>query len=182
VALAVALPAPTPSFAQHADDIGQGRERKVKKLKRLIGRSVVHGQIAVPEAFRYIFGAIATTGDRRTETVMGWARILAHLTGTVDQELLARNEYLATVREHWSAFQYLSCGIYRTSRHTSDIDSPSSRRSTKRRRSSITELAFHGIYTSRVKSAGKCSPCVRYEMEPMSRAAHIGYLPTVRSF
>ena len=27
--------------------------------------------------------------------VMGWARILAYVTGTVDQELLARNEYLA---------------------------------------------------------------------------------------
>src|SRR5215471_2830762 len=47
----------------------------------------------------------------------------------------------------------------------------SSRRLTKRRRSSITELAFHGIYTSPVKTAGKCNPCVRYEMEPMSRAA-----------
>jgi hypothetical protein len=49
--------------------------------------------IAVPEAFRYIFGAIATTGDRRKEAVMDWARILAYVTGTVDQELLARNEY-----------------------------------------------------------------------------------------
>ena len=26
--------------------------------------------------------------------VMDWARILAYVTGTVDQELLARNEYL----------------------------------------------------------------------------------------
>jgi putative transposase len=26
---------------------------------------------------------------------MDWARILAYMTGTVDQELLARNEYLA---------------------------------------------------------------------------------------
>ena len=26
---------------------------------------------------------------------MDWARILAYITGTVDQELLARNEYLA---------------------------------------------------------------------------------------
>jgi hypothetical protein len=56
----------------------------------------------VPEAFRYIFGAIATKGDRRKEAVMDWARILAYVTGTVDQELLARNEYLATVREHQS--------------------------------------------------------------------------------
>ncbi len=29
------------------------------------------------------------------EAVMDWARILAYVTGTVDQELLARNEYLA---------------------------------------------------------------------------------------
>src|SRR3954464_15793688 len=27
--------------------------------------------------------------------IMDWARILAYVTGTVDQELLARNEYLA---------------------------------------------------------------------------------------
>ena len=27
---------------------------------------------------------------------MNWGRILAHITGTVDQELLLRNEYLAT--------------------------------------------------------------------------------------
>ena len=35
------------------------------------------------------------------------------------------------------------------SRHTSVMLSPSSRRATKRRRSSITELAVHGINTSR---------------------------------
>jgi hypothetical protein len=39
---------------------------------------------------------------------MDSARILAYVTGTVDQELLARNEYLATVREHQSAFQLVS--------------------------------------------------------------------------
>ncbi len=27
---------------------------------------------------------------------MDWARMLAYITGTVDQELLLRNEYLAT--------------------------------------------------------------------------------------
>jgi hypothetical protein len=52
--------------------------------------------IAVLEALRYIFGAIATTGDRRKEAVMDCARMLAYVTGTVDQELLARNEYPAT--------------------------------------------------------------------------------------
>jgi hypothetical protein len=52
--------------------------------------------IAVPEAFRYILGALATTGDLRKEAVLDWARMLAYVTGTVDQELLARNKYLAT--------------------------------------------------------------------------------------
>src|SRR5450830_1066704 len=35
--------------------------------------------------------------DRRTNggRLMEWARILAYITGTVDQELLLRNEYLA---------------------------------------------------------------------------------------
>src|SRR6202165_4960780 len=56
--------------------------------------------------------------------------------------------------------------------------SPSSRRATKRRRSSITELAFHGIHTSRLQKSEKCNPCVRYEMSPMSRAAH----PRQRTF
>src|SRR5215470_9639509 len=56
--------------------------------------------------------------------------------------------------------------------HRSVIGSPSSRRATKRRRSSITELAFHGIYTSRPPGSEKCYPCVRYEMSPMSRVAH----------
>src|SRR5437762_12076418 len=59
------------------------------------------------------------------------------------------------------------------SRQTSVMASPSSRRATKRRRSSITELAFHGIHTSRLQKSEKCNPCVRYEMSPMSRAAHI---------
>src|SRR6202140_2279532 len=49
--------------------------------------------------------------------------------------------------------------------------SPSSRRATKRRRSSITELAFHGIHTSRLQKSKKCNPCIRYEMSPMSLAA-----------
>src|SRR5437773_11959908 len=33
-----------------------------------------------------------TAGDRR----MGWKTLLAYITGTVDQELLVRNEYLVT--------------------------------------------------------------------------------------
>jgi hypothetical protein len=50
----------------------------------------------VPEALLYIFGAIATTGDGHKQAFMDWARMLAYVTGTVDQELLAQNEYLAT--------------------------------------------------------------------------------------
>ena len=45
------------------------RTRKLKKLKRLIGRQLSTASIAVPEAFRYIFWAIATTEDRRKEAV-----------------------------------------------------------------------------------------------------------------
>src|SRR3989442_2510487 len=51
--------------------------------------------------------------------------------------------------------------------------SPSSRRATKRRRSSITELAFRGIEPSRLQKSEKCNPCVRYEMSPMSQAAQL---------
>jgi hypothetical protein len=34
-------------------------------------------------------------GRRHKGAIMDWARVLAYVTGTVDQELLARNEYLA---------------------------------------------------------------------------------------
>src|SRR5215208_2595101 len=54
------------------------------------------------------------------------------------------------------------------SRHTSVIPSPSSSRPTKQRRSSITELSFHGIHTSRPKaksvthvSGTNCHLCLR---------------------
>jgi hypothetical protein len=58
--------------------------------------SVVHGQHSGAGGVPVHFWAIATTGDRRKGAVMDWARILAYVTRTVDQELLARNEYLAT--------------------------------------------------------------------------------------
>jgi hypothetical protein len=38
--------------------------------------------------------AVAKVGVGQ-EAFMDWSRILAYVTGTVDQELLARNEYLA---------------------------------------------------------------------------------------
>src|SRR5690606_26220415 len=57
------------------------------------------------------------------------------------------------------------------SRHTSLIPSPSSKRATNRRRSSITEVSLHGIDTSRPKTE-KCNPCLRYEMSPISQVGH----------
>jgi hypothetical protein len=39
--------------------------------------------------------SMAPIADRRARGLMEWARILAHITGTADQELLLRNEYLA---------------------------------------------------------------------------------------
>jgi hypothetical protein len=62
----------------------------------VIGRSVVHGQHSDARGVPVHFWAIAATRDRCTEAVIDWARILAYVTGMVDQELLARNEYLAT--------------------------------------------------------------------------------------
>jgi hypothetical protein len=36
---------------------------------------------------------------------MDWARMLAYVTGTVDQELLARNEYLAAENPVWTKIE-----------------------------------------------------------------------------
>jgi putative transposase len=54
--------------------------------------------VVSPHVVRYVFGAIkgAIYGSAGTQGgLMEWARILAYITGTVDQELLLRNEYLA---------------------------------------------------------------------------------------
>jgi hypothetical protein len=48
--------------------------------------------VAAPDPTRYGFCSKAKGGGR----LMDWARILAYVTGLVDQELLARNEYVAT--------------------------------------------------------------------------------------
>src|SRR5438270_13300795 len=70
------------------------------------------------------------------------------------------------------------------SRHMSVIASPSSRRATKRRRSSITELSFHGIHTSRPKaksvthvSGTKCHPCLRPHINNLSDIIRCGGAP-----
>jgi hypothetical protein len=49
--------------------------------------------VAVPEFTRYAF--VGNRRAMRRMRLMDWARILASVTGTVDQELLARAEYLA---------------------------------------------------------------------------------------
>ncbi len=43
----------------------------------------------------YAYNTDLVSGPRAEEE-MDWARILAYITGTVDQELLSRNEYLST--------------------------------------------------------------------------------------
>src|SRR5262245_45865703 len=50
--------------------------------------------VASPDGASYDF-LDNFAGPRRVGGRMDWARILAYVTGTVDQELLARNEYLA---------------------------------------------------------------------------------------
>ena len=47
-----------------------------------------------PYNFQTVHDAVAEVRTGQG-AVMDWARILAYVTGTVDQELLARNEYLA---------------------------------------------------------------------------------------
>src|ERR1700726_1869448 len=76
------------------------RSRKVKKLKRQRTRSLIHGpDSGSADRLAHSWGDQwrRHSGDnsRGKGTVMDWARILAYVTGTVDQELLARNEYLA---------------------------------------------------------------------------------------
>src|ERR1700752_4950685 len=48
-------------------------------------------------AHRQLYSGVgaAAAGGGPTGKLMEWARLLAYITGTVDQELLARNEYLA---------------------------------------------------------------------------------------
>ena len=50
----------------------------------------------VPETILYTLRVVSGHRGRSLQgAVMDWARILAYVTGTVDQGLLARNEYLA---------------------------------------------------------------------------------------
>src|ERR1700726_4792452 len=69
----------------------------VKKLKRQEAWAVSAFGVASPPVVRYSFATIngADRGLDGRGRLMDLARILAYVTGTVDQELLLRNEYLA---------------------------------------------------------------------------------------
>ena len=54
---------------------------------------------------------------------MDWARILAYVTGTVDQELLARNEYLWLMNATWSKSWNISTRTKRPERTSLSISS-----------------------------------------------------------
>src|SRR5215213_9100776 len=63
-------------------------------------------------------------------------------------------------------------------RQSCAIGSPSRSCATNRRRSSITEHSFHRTLLPRhphlplLGKSRRCNPCVRYELSPLSRAAH----------
>jgi hypothetical protein len=69
----------------------------VKKLKLLEGRAVIPSRRSLsacrPLGFWGDRPLPLRIGGQKGE-LMEWARILAYITGTVDQELLLRNEYL----------------------------------------------------------------------------------------
>jgi len=78
--------------------VGAAEPRKIKKLK--LPKKTVHYPRLVwwcPRRSSTFWGVLsdAIADGRGRGAVMDWARILVYITGTVDQELLARNEYLA---------------------------------------------------------------------------------------
>src|SRR5450830_1343359 len=70
-----------------------------KKLKLQESRVVISSErgLAAHRRLRFFERSVVPIVDRRANggRRMEWARILAYITGTVDQELLLRNEYLA---------------------------------------------------------------------------------------
>src|SRR5450759_2150071 len=73
--------------------------RRVKKLKLQERRAVIpcRRSLAACSPLGFLGRSVVPIVDRRANggRRMEWARILAYITGTVDQELLLRNEYLA---------------------------------------------------------------------------------------
>src|ERR1035437_10034288 len=84
-----------PSFCE----IKESNGRVAKKLKLQERRAVIPSRRSLVACRPlHFFGAIngALCGSAGTQGgLMEWARILAYITGTVDHELLLRNEYLA---------------------------------------------------------------------------------------
>jgi hypothetical protein len=89
--------------------------RKVKKLKRLIGRSVVRGQHSGAEGVPVHFLGRSPPQGIGAKTPLWIGRGLRHRDGG---PLLGRNEYQATVREHQSAFQLVFQGAVFAERAT----------------------------------------------------------------
>src|ERR1035437_7969760 len=75
------------------------RSRMAKKLKLQESRVVISSErgLAADRRLRFFERSVVPIVGRRANggRRMEWARILAYITGTVDQELLLRNEYLA---------------------------------------------------------------------------------------
>src|SRR5450759_2376981 len=75
------------------------RPRRVKKLKLQERRAVIpcRRSLAACRPLGFLGRSVVPIVGRRANggRRMEWARILAYITGTVDQELLLRNEYLA---------------------------------------------------------------------------------------
>ena len=51
------------------------------------------------------------TEKAEVEREIGWKKLLAYITGSVDQELLLRHEYLVTEND-FSAQLTLTCGVH----------------------------------------------------------------------
>jgi enamine deaminase RidA (YjgF/YER057c/UK114 family) len=138
--------------SEYAFEDAYGYSRAV----RVANQVFVSGTTARPphldgDAYLQAKAALALIADVVSEAGAG----MRHVVRTVVYEIdMADTECVA--RAHSEAF---------------DAVRPARRRATKRRRSSITELAFHGIHTSHLQKSEKCNPCVRYELSPMSQAA-----------
>src|SRR5450830_1580510 len=88
---------PPDAFCRH--QLFADYTRRVKKLKLQERRAVIpcRRSLAACRPLGFLGRSVVPIVDRRPNggRRMEWARILAYITGTVDQELLLRNEYLA---------------------------------------------------------------------------------------
>ena len=79
---------------------------------------------------------------------MIWAQLLAYVTGTVDQELLLRNEYLAAENRILKAQIKRRCYFTRRKSHLGGDRSPAA--------SKITALALGSVEDLVVRSDSRC--------------------------